>query len=50
MSSLLFRVGSLDLLTYTSVSVALVVVATLASWLPARRAAGVDPSIALRED
>ncbi len=44
MSSLLFQVGSLDPLTYASVSVALLVVATFASWLPARRAAGVDPS------
>jgi predicted permease len=50
MSSLLFGVGALDPLTYASVSVALVVVAAFASWLPARRAAGVDPSRALRED
>lgn len=50
MASLLFGVGALDPLTYASVSVALVVVAAFASWLPARRAAGVDPSRALRED
>ena len=50
MSSLLFGVRSLDPATYLSVSVALVTVSALASWLPARRAAGVDPSMALRED
>jgi predicted permease len=50
MASLLFGVSALDPLTYGSVSVALVVVALMASWLPARRAAGVDPSRALRED
>jgi ABC-type antimicrobial peptide transport system permease subunit len=50
MSSLLFGVGALDPFTYASVSLALVGVAALASWLPARRAAGVDPSRALREE
>jgi predicted permease len=50
MSSLLFGVTALDPLTYSSVAGALVGVAALASWLPARRAAGVDPSRALREE
>jgi predicted permease len=50
MSSLLFGVGSLDPLTYVSVSAGLVAVSAFASWLPARRAAAVDPSTALRED
>jgi ABC-type antimicrobial peptide transport system permease subunit len=50
MSSLLFGVNALDPLTYGAVAVALVGTAAFASWLPARRAAGVDPSRALRED
>jgi predicted permease len=50
MSSILFGVGVLDPVTYGSVSVALVLVAALASWIPARRAASVDPSNALREE
>lgn len=50
MASLLFGVGAMDPLTYGAVALTLVTVATLASWIPARRAAGVDPSRALRED
>jgi ABC-type antimicrobial peptide transport system permease subunit len=48
MSSLLFGVSAMDPLTYGGVALALGAVAVLASWLPARRAAGVDPAIALR--
>ena len=50
MSSLLYGVGALDPVTYGVVGAALVGVATLASWIPALRAAGVDPSRALRAD
>ncbi len=50
MSSLLFGVNALDPLTYGAVAGTLVCVAAFASWIPARRAAGVDPSRALRED
>ena len=50
MASLLFGVNSRDPVTYVGVASALTVVALLASWLPAARAANVDPSRALRED
>jgi putative ABC transport system permease protein len=49
-SSLLFGVSALDPITMGSVVVVLGTVATLASWLPARRAARVDPLIAMRGD
>jgi putative ABC transport system permease protein len=47
-SSLLFGVEPLDPLTYGAVVVALFGVALVASWVPARRAARVDPAIAMR--
>jgi predicted permease len=48
MSSLLFGVAALDPLTYAIVSALLLVVSVLASYLPARRAMGIDPVHALR--
>ena len=48
MSSLLYRVSSHDLITLTSVSALIATVASLASYIPARRAAQVDPMVALR--
>ena len=50
MASLLFGVSATDPVTYGAVGSALVGVALMASWLPARRAAAVDPSRALRSD
>jgi ABC-type antimicrobial peptide transport system permease subunit len=49
-AGMLYEVSPTDPLTLGAVSVALVGVALLASYLPARRAARVDPMIALRSE
>jgi predicted permease len=50
MKSLLFGISPLDPLTYVAVPIVLVSAAVLASYLPARRAAAVDPVEALRAE
>jgi ABC-type antimicrobial peptide transport system permease subunit len=47
---LLFGVAPVDGTTYATVSVVLIAVVFLASYLPARRAARVDPVVALRAE
>jgi predicted permease len=50
MKSVLFGVSSVDPLTYTAVPLVLMGVTLLASYLPARRAAAVDPVETLRAE
>ena len=48
MQGVLFGVGALDTVSFVVAPMVLLIVATLASLLPARRAARTDPSEALR--
>ena len=49
-SGLLYEVGALDPIAFTIAPLLLAVAALLATWIPARRAARVDPMVALRAD
>lgn len=50
MTSLLFGVQPTDPLTIAAVAAFLAAIALVASWIPARRAAGTDPAIVLRAE
>ena len=50
MKSLLYAISPLDPLSYAAITLVLVAAAAAASYLPARRAAGVDPVEALRSE
>ena len=50
MAGLLHGVGPVDPLTYGAVALVITSVALAASYLPARRAAGIDPAAALRSE
>jgi len=48
MSALLYGVNAIDPITYGAAALGVAGVALLASYIPARRAAGVDPNKALK--
>ena len=50
MSTMLFGVRATDVTTYATVAGVLAVVSLAAGYIPARRAANVDPMVALRDE
>jgi ABC-type lipoprotein release transport system permease subunit len=50
MSSLLFGISPVDPATFLAVPIVLIAAVVMASYLPARRAASVDPVDALRAE
>jgi putative ABC transport system permease protein len=50
MSSMVFGVTTHDPLTFTALPILIVAVTTIACYLPARRAARVDPVVAIKQD
>jgi putative ABC transport system permease protein len=50
MTSMLVDVKPTDPLTFAGMAGGFLLVAAIASWIPARRAAGLDPTNALREE
>jgi len=50
MKTMLVGVRPTDPLTFVAIAVLFMAVAAVSSWIPARRAAGLDPNVALREE
>jgi putative ABC transport system permease protein len=50
MKTMLVGVRPTDPLTFIAIGVLFMAVAAVSSWIPARRAAGLDPNVALREE
>jgi len=49
-SAHLYRISPTDLATYAGASILITLVGLIASYIPARRAAGIHPSVALRHE
>jgi predicted permease len=49
MRTILFEIGPTDLLTFSMVTAGVVVLAAIATWIPAGRAARIDPAVVLRD-
>jgi ABC-type lipoprotein release transport system permease subunit len=47
---MLVGVAPTDIVTFGSIAILFFAIAAFACWLPARRAAGLDPTAALREE
>ena len=50
MKTMLVGVRPTDPLTFVAIGVLFMAIAAVSSWIPARRAAGLDPNVALREE
>jgi ABC-type lipoprotein release transport system permease subunit len=50
LESLVYGIAPTDPATFVSVSLGMAAVALIAFWLPGRRAASIDPIVALRRD
>jgi len=50
LQSLMFEVTTTDPLTFGAMAILLSLTALVACWLPARRASGIDPVMAIRHD
>lgn len=50
MASLLVGVSATDPATFAAMALLFTLVATIAAWIPARRAAGLNPNVALRDE
>jgi len=49
-ANLLYQVRPDDPLVFVTITAAVTAIALFASWLPAQRAARIDPTVALRDD
>jgi ABC-type lipoprotein release transport system permease subunit len=47
---LLYEIAPTDPVTFVAITLLLIVISFLASWFPARRAAKIDPIVALRHE
>jgi putative ABC transport system permease protein len=50
MTSMLVGIKATDPVTFAAMAILFLLIAMLATWMPARRAAALDPSAALREE